>query len=182
MPCRFARLSPVSLISELPRAPRPEAPPLRPGRPEAAAAIWDWRGERAPAPLAPSTARLRLEGLVRSLVGAAIGTAVFFLWHRNVAYVVWASAALTLLAAMASPTGAYAALGRGLAAFGRAVGRVLTVVLLTPVFLLFFLPFRLLLRGGRRDRLERWFDRELPSYWKRRDEPERTKASYERQF
>lgn len=175
-------------------AERPErdllAPePPRPGRPEAAAVVWDWRGvggeggAAAPASLGrPLAARLRREGLVRALVAGVAGAAVFFLWHRGAAYVVWTIAGLTLLAALASPTGAYAALGRGLAAFGRAVGRVLAVVLLTPLYFLFFVPFRALLRSGRRDRLERWFDRGAGTYWRRRSDPERTRESYERQF
>jgi hypothetical protein len=145
-------------------------------------AVWDWKGERPPAEAAPSARQLRREGLLRAVIGAALGAAAFFFWHRTPAFVVWAVSGLTLLLALASPTGAYAALGRGLAAFGRLVGRVLAVVLLAPVFFLFFLPFRLLLRGGRRDRLERFFDREAPTYWKRRQDPERTRAFYERQF
>jgi hypothetical protein len=158
------------------------APAIRPGRPQAAAAVWDWRGERPPGQAAPTAWHLRREGLIRALAGAALGAAAFLFWHRTPAYVVWAVSALTLFLALTSPAGAYAALGRGLAAFGRLVGRVLAVVLLTPVFLLFFLPFRLLLRSGRRDRLERFFDREAPTYWKRRQDPERTRAFYERQF
>jgi hypothetical protein len=98
------------------------------------------------------------------------------------AYVAWGISALILLLALISPAGAYAALGRGLEAFGRLVGRVLAVVLLTPVFFLFFTLFGRLFRTGRRDRLERWFDAAAPSYWHRRDDPPRSAASYEKAF
>ena len=62
------------------------------------------------------------------------------------------------------------------------IGRLLAVLFLTPVFWLFFVPFGLLLRAGRRDRLERWFDPAAPSYWHRRDDAPRSKSSYEKAF
>jgi hypothetical protein len=171
----------------------PDAPPTtsralgsssgapRPGRPEAAAAIWRWRevggeGDRGEA------ARQRRRGVIQALVGAVAGVAVFFFWRREAAFVVWAVSAVTLALALASPLGAYAALGRGLARFSHWVGRALAWVLFVPVFFLFFTLFGRLLRSGRRDRLERWFDRRAPSYWKQRPDGERTLADYRRQF
>ena len=78
--------------------------------------------------------------------------------------------------------GVYAAIGRGLALLGHGIGRLLAIVLLTPLFWLVFVPFGRLLRGGRRDKLERWFDVAAPSYWHRREGRPRTKRSYERAF
>lgn len=152
----------------------------RPGRPEAAAAIWRWRAGAAAA--GPGPAKLRREGATRALVGLLAGKAFQVLGFEHLAYVAWAVSALILLAALASPAGAYAAIGRGLSGLGRLVGRALAILLLTPVFFLFFFPFGRLLRGGRRDRLERWFDRAAPSYWHRREDTPRTAASYERAF
>jgi hypothetical protein len=54
------------------------------------------------------------------------------------------------------------------------------VVLLVPLFVLFFLPFGLLARRGRRDRLGRFFDPDAPTYWKRREPAAPTLADYER--
>lgn len=153
----------------------------RPGRPEAAAAIWRWKGAAAPA-ASLKAAALRREGVIRALVGAVVGGVLFALGLHRLAYVAWGISTLILLAALVSPAGAYAAIGRGLQAFGRLVGRVLAVLLLTPVFFLFFLPFGRLLRGGRRDRLERWFDRAAPTYWRRRDDAPRTAGSYGKAF
>ncbi len=160
-------------------SPAPQSPP-RPGRPEAAAAIWRWKAE--PLAAGRELTKLRREGAVRALVGLLAGKALQVLGFEHLAYVAWGISALILLLALVSPAGAYAALGRGLEAFGRLVGRALAVVLLTPVFFLFFLPFGRLFRGGRRDRLERWFDAAAPTYWRRRDDPPRSAASYEKAF
>lgn len=156
--------------------------PPRAGRPEAAAAIWDWRGERAAGDQAGSAAHHRRQGVIQALVGAAVGMAIFLFWRPGIAYLVWTISTLTLLAALLSPEGVYAAIGRGIAGLSRWVGRLLGYVLLVPLFFLFFTLFGWLFRGGRKDRLERWFDRETASYWKPRQDGDRTLADYERQF
>lgn len=156
---------------------------FRRGTPHAAAVAWPWR-EAVDASLQRAARRrtLRREGVIRALVGGAVGVALFYFGAPLLARVAWAVAAVVLLAALVSPDGLYAAIGRGLALLGHGVGRLLAILLLTPVFFLFFLPFGKLLRAGRRDRLERWFDPATPSYWHRRDDAPRTKASYEKAF
>lgn len=151
------------------------------GRPEAAAAIWRWRQEGGGGDAAEA-ARQRRRGVIQAAVGVVAGAAVFFFWRREAAYVVWAVSAVTLALALVSPLGAFAALGRGLARFSHWVGRALAWVLFVPVFFLFFTLFGRLLRSGRRDRLERWFDRGAASYWQRRPDGDRTLADYRRQF
>ena len=125
---------------------------------------------------------LRREGVVRALVGAAVGGVLFYFGAPILARVAWVGAAFVLLAALASPDGLYAAIGRGLALLGHGIGRLLAIVLLTPLYWLFFVPFGRLLRAGRRDRLERWFDPAASTYWHRREDAPRTKRSYERAF
>lgn len=163
-------------------APGNSSGPPRPGRPEASAAVWDWRGERSPVAAEDPAARHRRHGVIQALVGALIGTLVFFFWHPWIAYLAWSLSAVTLAAALLSPQRAYAAIGRGVAAFSRGVGRVLGYVLLVPLFFLFFTLFGRLFRRGRRDRLERFFEPGAASYWKRRRDGRRTLADYERQF
>jgi hypothetical protein len=151
------------------------------GRPEAAAAAWDRRrGEASPQAGEPPP-RLRRRALVEAAVGAAAG-ALLYLWRPAVAGVAWSLAALVLAAALASPTLVYAGFRRAVAWLGHAVGQLLTVVLLVPVFLGFFALGGGLFRRGRRNRMERRFDRAAPTYWKRRPEGERTLADYERMF
>lgn len=126
--------------------------------------------------------QLRREGAIRALAGGAIGGALFYFGAPLLARVAWAGSALVLLAALVSPEGLYAAIGRGLARVGQGIGRLLAVLLLTPVYFLFFVPFGRLLRTGRRDRLERWFDPAAATYWRRRGDAPRTASSYERAF
>ena len=125
---------------------------------------------------------LRREGVVRALVGAAVGAVLQYFGATILAVIAWAGAGLVLLAALTSPDGLYAAIGRGLALVGHGIGRLLAIVLLTPLYWLFFVPFGRLLRAGRRDRLERWLDPAAPTYWHRRQDVARTKRSYERAF
>lgn len=125
---------------------------------------------------------LRRQGLLQGAVGAAIGCLIFFFWHRNMAFVVWAVSSLTVLAAVFSPQRLYRLLLKGIEALGHAIGRVLTVVLLVPLYLLFFTPFGGLLRRGRRDRMKRWYEADAPTYWQPREAPPEGIERYERQF
>ncbi len=163
----------------------PTPPRLRSGSPAAAAAVWRWR-EATPAFAAVARRdrrrALRREGTVRALAGAAVGGVLFTFGATILARVAWVGAGVVLFAALASPDGLYSAIGRGLAHLGHGIGRLFAIVLLTPVYWLFFVPFGRLLRGGRRDKLERWFDRGAASYWHRRNDAPRAKSSYERAF
>jgi len=156
-------------------------------------AIWNWpRADRPPAVPDPAIAAARRKGTVHALIGAAIGAVVFFvlpLWFpggaahfRVLAVIAWSISGVILLAALVSPGWAYAGLDRGLQIAARAVGGVLTVVLMTPIFFLFFAPFRLLLRSGRRDRLMRAFPDTPSTYWIDRSGKPFDPDSYRRQF
>jgi hypothetical protein len=69
----------------------------------------------------------------------------------------------------------------GLVAF--AVGTILTWALLVPLFYGFFWPFGRLFRRGRRDALERAWDRDAPTWWRKHGGPEKkTLADYEKQY
>jgi hypothetical protein len=135
------------------------------GRAEAAAAIWDWRpatGTRGDA--AGEASRKRLRGVVQALVTAAVGAVLFFSL-RVPAFLAFGLAGLVGVSALVAPTSLFAAIEHAFLGLGRWTGWLLGWVLLVPVFYLFFAPFGRLLRRGRRDRLQRRFDREAPSYW-----------------
>jgi hypothetical protein len=143
--------------------------------------VWAWRqGEAEPAGTPPASARR--QGALRSLVGAAIGTALFLLWSRIVGSLVLGLAAALLLAALISPGGLYAGLDRLFAATGRVVGRALTWLLMVPLFYLFFLPFGLLFRRARRDRLARFIDADADTYWEAHAGPRAGSAHRDRQY
>lgn len=146
-----------------------------------AEAAWPRNSSKAPDPR-EAAKKLRRRGLVQTAIGLAIGALVWFFWHRSLAPVIWTLASLNGLAAVFSPTGVYAAISRGLEALGRGIGRVLTVLLLTPVYWLFFAPFGFLFRRGKRDSLARWSDPEAETYWIRRDLEEPSLERYERQY
>ncbi len=147
------------------------------GRPEAALVIWEWRGPGAQA-IAAENSRLRIKGVVQGLVGGALGAALYFFLSPTVGTIVLTIASVVMLAALVSPGGLYRGIEGVFAALGRATGRGLTWLMLLPLFYLFFLPYGVLARRGRRDRLKRYFERDEASYW----EPHRTSGSPERQF
>ena len=65
---------------------------------------------------------------------------------------------------------------------GHWTGIALAWLLLVPIFYLAFLPFGLLLRRGRRDRLRRRLDPDAVSYWEPHDGPTAASGSRDRQY
>jgi len=147
---------------------------VRPGREDAAMA-WQRVAEVQQA----RPGRQRLLGLLQAGVAAAIGLVLRHFGHTTVAAVVLSVAALIGVAALVSPVGLYAGIQRGFAQLGRISGLAVTWILMVPLFYLFFLPFGLLFRRGRRDRLQRFFDEDAESYWESLEEES---SSLERQF
>jgi len=155
--------------------------------------VWAWRNPPDPARIeAARTRARRRHGLGRSAVGAGLGMLIFSLpwwWPgaaewlpRAVAFVAWGVSGVLLLAAVFSPNRVYATIDRGVNLAAHGVGMGLTVLLMTPIFALFFVPFRALLRRGRRDRLRRAFPApEARSFWIERADPPRPET-YRRQF
>jgi hypothetical protein len=146
----------------------------RPGRPEAAAVVWTWR-DAAP-PRRPDPRPVRLRGLLRAAAGLAVAGVLAWLGHEHVALVVSSAATLLVLAALLSPLGLYAAIERLFGALGSGVQRTLTWIVLPLIFYLFFVPFGLLFRRGRRDSMRRFYDAGAPSYWSPRGAPAATGA------
>ena len=145
--------------------------------------MWPWREATSVAQAGPDpAAAARKEGLIRALVGLAIGTLIFFFWHKTVAYIAFGIAGFTLLASLISPLGLYAAISRGIEKFAGWVGQAIAWILLPILFFLFIMPFGLLWRTGRRDKMERFMEPEKPSYWASRGDADRDPSFYERQF
>jgi hypothetical protein len=155
----------------------------RAGRPEAAAAIWSWR-ERGAAPAPDPAQGARRRGSLQALGAAAAASAVLLFGWQTLATGIFAFAALLLCSALVSPGGLYAGWLRLFAATGRLAGRLLGYALLVPLFYAFFLPFGLLLRRGRRDRLARRFDPDAPTYWEPRESraPRLASGQLDRQY
>jgi hypothetical protein len=153
------------------------------GRPEAAAAIWNWRERADSAPDRAAVARrARRRGLLRGVLVAALAALLFAFWSRVVGGVVFGIAGVILLSAAVSPTGLYAGVEGLFVALGRWTGQALTWILLVPLFYTFFLPFGLLMRRGRRDRLKRFFETGAATYWEPHAGPTASSASRVRQY
>jgi hypothetical protein len=150
----------------------------RPVRPAASAVIWPWREGASQAAVSPS--RVRRRALLQALAGAAFGSVCFLFWSRSVAYFAFAMAALVLVSALVSPSGLHAGMQRLFETTGRVLGRAMTWLLMAPLFYLFFLPFGMILRRGKRDRLRRYFDPEAESYWESHTSV--PTSSWERQY
>jgi hypothetical protein len=142
-----------------------------------AVALAVWRPDRSPPPAPPFARR----ALIQPLLGVALGAAMFFFFHWRVLGSVCAGLSAVVLATLLlSPRRGYPLIQRVFHGLGLAVGTVLNVVLLGAVYLVFFVPFGLLLRRGRRDRLQRRFRAPTPSYWRQHVAAEDAEA-YERQ-
>ncbi len=137
----------------------------RPGSPEAAAVVWSPLPEDDAPGRAAEARRARRRGLLQAAVGAAMGGLLYGLWSPVVATVVFSISGLILLCSQLSPQRAYGAIERVFAALGHWTGEALTVVTMTLLFYLVFLPFRLLFRRGTRDAMKRYYEPGLDSYW-----------------
>ena len=140
---------------------------VRVGRPEAAAVIWDWKGQRDERSVRAKKARRG--AIVRALVAAVAGALFFTFGRATVAYAAWGVGGLTLALGLTSPLGAYAALDRAVTKAGELVGTVLTWLLLAPVYYLFFTPFGLLFKRGARDPMKRTLSKDAETYWQKRE-------------
>lgn len=159
--------------------------PFAPGRPEAAAAVWRWRPADDPSQATERQAqarKIRIRGAIQAAVGAGVGSLAYVYGATGLAWFIFSVAGLILLASQLSPAGLFGAIEQLFRTLGRWLGRGLTWLLLTPLFYLFFLPFGLLLRRGRRDRLQRYFDEQVSSYWQDLSGPTAPSASLERQY
>lgn len=114
---------------------------------------------------AARVASLRRGGLVRALIGFTFAGVLFFFDRPIAASVALSISVLTAVLAITSPTKGYLALTRAVDRLGALIGTALTWLLLAPVFFLFFVPFGLLARRGKRDRIGRRFDRSAATYW-----------------
>ena len=78
--------------------------------------------------------------------------------------------------------GLIAAIERLFLALGHATGKLLTWMLLVPMFYGFFMPFGWLMRRGLRDRLKRHLEPDAETYWEPHAGPTAASISHERQY
>ena len=151
------------------------------GRPEAAAAIWDWRnGGETREEEAPT--RVRLKGALQGMGAGVFGLLVYLFWSTTMGTIISCIAGIVLFSALLSPEGLYAGVQGVFRTLGRWTGIALTWILLVPLFYLFFLPYGTVFRRGRRDRLKRYFEQDVGTYWEPHEGPTSGSESRERQY
>lgn len=148
-----------------------------PGRPEAAALIWQWQA-KAKAAESPSWGRARIRGALQASAGAIAGSIMLWFELTLMARGVFTLATILLLSSQFSPGGAYAFLERLFGAVAGRMGDGLMWLLMVPTYYLFFMPFGLMFRRGRNDRLKRFLQPDSDTYWEAHEGP--TSASTSR--
>jgi hypothetical protein len=157
---------------------------VRVGRPEAAAAVWNWRESATLGGAAAQveTSAIRLRGAVKALIPAAVGSGIYLRVSALGGTIVMSIAALIFVAAMFSPTGLYAIIERGFSALTVSVGRLMSWIVLPALFYAVFVPFGKARRSGARDRLQRFRDATRASYWSDRTGERAASPNRRRQY
>lgn len=150
------------------------------GRPEASAAIWNW-SESAPVAEVETNGAIRLRGTIRAMVAGVVGGLVYYYLSNLVGIIVLGITSVLFLIAILSPTGANAVVERAFNRMSSFAGRMLTCIILPAIFYTIFVPFGLVLRRGKRDAMQRFYD-QRESYWSKRDQGRSASANRERQF
>lgn len=153
-----------------------QRPHRLPARPEAAALVL----ERAAALHAPPHSS-RLRPSLSGLVGLCAGGAFLYFGHPLLASVAGGVGGATLLGTWLLPAAARARIGGWVEAASQGVGYLLSVILLAPVFFLFFWPFGLMSRRAMRARLRGARDPGVTAWSPRSGHP-LPAATYERQW
>ena len=142
--------------------------------------VWRWE-QKAGSRKNELAGKNRMKGLLHGVIGGAVGALIFTFLSKTVGYIAFTIAGTLTLIALISPTGAFVTIERAIERFSIGVGTFVGALILIPVYYLFFTPFRLFLRRGRNDSMQRWLDAEASSYWTVRAD-ERKPEDYERQF
>ena len=156
-------------------------PLVRKGRPEAAAAIWNWR-KAAAIDTPRKTSAIRLRGTAKALVSGVVGVVIYRYLSSRAGTLVVIVSGLMLIAALVSPTGLYRIAERGVAALAMRLGWLLNWIILPALFYGLFWPLGKLMRSGKRDQLQRFRDATRSSYWSDRTRDRVASANRRRQY
>ena len=129
--------------------------------------VWPWRERMGSPPAkAPPHSSVR-EVVIPLLVAAAIAALFYWKHHPGAAAIVASIAGLLALCALVWPAG-YKGIQRGFNALGVIAGKILTHLLLVPIFILVFGSVHMLLSLFRSDPLGYRFLPGRTSYWEDR--------------
>lgn len=149
------------------------------------AVVWQWRRDPAAEAQAKAGAArgARVRGAIQGAVGFLVALLVAFVLHRTTFATVIASiAGLVTLVALISPLGGFKWLTGLVEKLGRAIGLIVTWILMPLIFFLFFLPVGLFLRARGKTGITRGAEPKLSTYWISTDGEPHGPETYERQF
>lgn len=143
--------------------------------------VWNWRDKSGQNAGTSEAAGLRRQAVIQAVVMGVIGFILLkWIGHPTFAKVVWGLAGVVLVLGLAAPRAYRPIHGFG-QWLGRAIGALLTYVLLVPLYFLVFTPAALILRLQGRDPMQRQPRDRQYTCWVRRDRAA-TPESYTRQF
>gem|GEM_PF-4487259 len=145
-----------------------------------AATAWDFAKSTQDDKSGGVANRKRLIALFQLIIGASIGFAIFHYWSQTLAYVVWGIAGTTGLVAFISPLGAYRYIEKAVGGLGWLLGTIMGVLLLVPLYFLFFAPIRLFSRGGKKNAI--FAKPQTDSFWVTREVNTESRSTYETQY
>ncbi len=143
--------------------------------------VWNWRDSAGPGKGKSEASSLRRQAVIQAVVMGVIGFVLYqWIGHHLFARIVWGLAGIILVLGLVAPA-AYRPIHRFGQWLGRAVGALLTWVLLIPLYYLVFSPGALLLRLQGRDPMHRRMRDRRYTCWIPRNRPA-TPETYNRQF
>jgi hypothetical protein len=143
--------------------------------------VWNWRDSSGPGGEKSDAAALRRQAVIQAVVMGVIGFVLFqWIGHHTFAKVIWGLAAVILVLGLVAPAAYRPIHGFG-QWLGKAVGALLTWVLLVPLYFLVFTPGAILLRLQGRDPMHRKMRDGKYTCWIPRNR-KGTAETYSRQF
>ncbi len=123
---------------------------------------------------------VRKFGIIFAVILLAIGG---WLWYRSHAWWPWftgAGAAMMVIAVAAA--NALMPLYKGMTIFSIIIGYFVSRLILTLMFVVFFIPIGLLMRLFGKDLLDKKLNKKATSYWLKKENTPFSKEKYERLF
>ncbi len=143
--------------------------------------VWNWRDSSGRSAGKSEAASLRRQAVIQAAVMGVIGFILYqWIGHVTFARIVWGLAGVILILGLVAPRAYKPIHGFG-QWLGRAVGALLTYLLLVPLFFLVFTPGALILRLQGRDPMHRRARDRKFTCWIPRRRPATTET-YSRQF
>jgi len=148
--------------------------------------VWNPSGVDRSARAAKKLKQIRTGAALQGAIGLILALVIYLFLSKIFGVIVCSIALLLTVLAFCAPIAVYTPIKGGLARLSTIVGTTISFVVLLALYCLFFVPFGLLFRRGRRNKLSLDFAAERSSYWIDRNassEPSSgKKKNYEQQF